>query len=129
MKSYRCKNKYVEPQRPRRPQSLGALLKSPLCDLVVFVIGNMLTRDIEIINKKGLHARAASKLVQLATKFKSKIQLTRDGQSSNGKSILGVLVLAAHQGSFLSLKIEGDDEVDAMQQICDLINRRFDEGE
>ena len=89
----------------------------------------MLTKDVEIINKKGLHARAASKLVQLATKFKSRIQLSRDGQSSDGKSILGVLVLAAHQGSQLNIKIEGDDEQEAMQQICDLINRKFDEGE
>lgn len=89
----------------------------------------MVTKDVEIINKKGLHARAASKLVQLATKFKSKIQLNRDGQSSDGKSILGVLVLAAHQGSLLNIKIEGEDEEQAMEKICELINRKFDEGE
>jgi len=89
----------------------------------------MLTKEVEIVNKKGLHARAASKLVQLATKFKSKIQLGRDGQQSDGKSILGVLVLAAHQGSFLRVTIDGEDEGEAMDQICDLISRKFDEGE
>jgi phosphocarrier protein HPr len=89
----------------------------------------MLTREIEIINKKGLHARAASKLVQLATKYKSRIQLSRDGQMSDGKSILGVLILAAHQGSFIKIMTDGEDEEQAMNEICDLINRKFDEGE
>lgn len=89
----------------------------------------MLTREVEIINKKGLHARAASKLVQLATKFSSKIMLNRDGQKSDGKSILGVLVLAAHMGSRLTISIEGEDEQIAMDALCDLINRKFDEGE
>jgi phosphocarrier protein len=89
----------------------------------------MLTAEIEIVNKKGLHARAASKLVQLAVKFRSKIQLSRDGQVSDGKSILGVLVLAAHQGSFLTITTEGEDEKEAMEQIVALINRKFDEGE
>jgi phosphocarrier protein HPr len=89
----------------------------------------MHTSDIEIINKKGLHARAASKLVQLATRYKSRVQLSRDGQLSDGKSILGVLVLAAHQGSVLTITTEGEDEKEAMDAICDLINRKFDEGE
>ena len=73
-------------------------------------MGVMLTKEVEIINKKGLHARAASKLVQLTAKYKSKIQLSRDGQVSDGKSILGVLILAAHQGSFLTIVTEGEDE-------------------
>lgn len=89
----------------------------------------MLTQDVEIINKKGLHARAASKLVQLATKFSSKIILNRDGQKSDGKSILGVLVLAAHMGSHITLQVEGEDEQQAMDALLDLINRKFDEGE
>ncbi len=89
----------------------------------------MLERDIEIQNKKGLHARAASKLVQLAARFKAQIYLSRDGQKSDAKSILGVLVLAAHQGSYLTISAEGEDEQDAMNQLCDLINRKFDEGE
>lgn len=89
----------------------------------------MLTREVEIINKKGLHARAASKLVQLATKFSSKIILNRDGQKSDGKSILGVLVLAAHMGCRITISIEGEDEQTAMDALCDLINRKFDEGE
>jgi phosphocarrier protein HPr len=89
----------------------------------------MLTRDIEIKNKKGLHARAASKLVQLAAKYKSKVLLCRDGQQSDGKSILGVLVLAAHQGSLLTITTEGEDEQEAMDVLVDLIDRKFDEGE
>ena len=89
----------------------------------------MLTKDVEITNKKGLHARAASKLVQLAAKYKSKILLCRDGQQSDGKSILGVLVLAAHQGSLLTITTEGEDEKEAMDVLVDLINRKFDEGE
>jgi len=89
----------------------------------------MQTKEIEIVNKKGLHARAASKLVQLAAKFKSNVQLARDGQVSDGKSILGVLVLAAHQGSFLTIVTEGEDEQQAIAEICDLIQRKFDEGE
>jgi len=89
----------------------------------------MLTKEIEIVNKKGLHARAASKLVQLASKYKSKIHLARDGQLSDGKSILGVLVLAAHMGSMIVITTEGEDEQDAMNALCDLINRKFDEGE
>ncbi len=89
----------------------------------------MQTREIEITNKKGLHARAASKLVQLAAKYKSKIQLSRDSQQSDGKSILGVLVLAAHQGCLLTITTDGDDEQEAMDVLLDLINRKFDEGE
>ena len=89
----------------------------------------MLEKDIEIQNKKGLHARAASKLVQLAARFKAQIYLSRDGQKSDAKSILGVLVLAAHQGSYLTISAVGEDEQDAMNQLCDLINRKFDEGE
>jgi phosphocarrier protein HPr len=89
----------------------------------------MQTREVEIVNKKGLHARAASKLVQLATRFGSKIMLNRDGQKSDGKSILGVLVLAAHMGSHIEITTDGEDEQEAMDAICDLIRRKFDEGE
>ena len=89
----------------------------------------MLTKEVQIINKKGLHARAASKLVQLAAKYKSKIQLSRDSQVSDGKSILGVLILAAQQGSALTIITEGEDEQEAMEVLCDLIERKFDEGE
>lgn len=89
----------------------------------------MLVREIEIINKKGLHARAASKLVQLATRYKSNIKLSKDGQMSDAKSILGVLVLAASQGSVVKITTEGEDEQEAMDQLCDLINRKFDEEE
>ena len=89
----------------------------------------MLTKDVEITNKKGLHARAASKLVQLAAKYQSKVQLSRDGQVSDGKSILGVLILAANQGSMMTIITDGEDEQEAMDVLCELIERKFDEGE
>jgi phosphocarrier protein HPr len=89
----------------------------------------MLNKEVQICNRKGLHARAASKLVQLATKYQSKILLSRDGQTSDAKSILGVLVLAAHQGSYLMIIADGSDEKEAVAALSDLINRKFDEGE
>lgn len=89
----------------------------------------MLSKEVQICNRKGLHARAASKLVQLATKYSSKILLSRDGQTSDGKSILGVLVLAAHQGSYLTISADGSDEKEAIEALYDLIIRKFDEGE
>lgn len=89
----------------------------------------MLNKEVQICNRKGLHARAASKLVQLATKYQSKILLSRDGQTSDAKSILGVLVLAAHQGSYLTIIADGSDEKEAVAALCDLISRKFDEGD
>lgn len=89
----------------------------------------MLSHQVEIINKKGLHARAASKLVQLAAKFASRVQLSLNGQVSDGKSILGVLVLAANQGSVITITTDGSDEQEAMDMISDLIHRKFDESE
>jgi phosphocarrier protein HPr len=89
----------------------------------------MVSKEVQICNRKGLHARAASKLVQLATKYNSKILLSRDGQTSDAKSILGVLVLAAHQGCCLLISADGSDEKEAVDALSDLINRKFDEGE
>ncbi len=89
----------------------------------------MLRRDIEIINKLGLHARASAKLTQLATSFKSEVNLERNGRRVNAKSIMGVMMLAAGKGSTIAVETEGEDESAAMEGVVALINDKFGEGE
>jgi phosphocarrier protein len=89
----------------------------------------MIQRDLEIINKLGLHARAAAKLVKLASSFESSIDIEKEGQKVNSKSIMGVMMLAASCGSQVTITVDGADEEAAMTAIADLINRRFDEEE
>lgn len=89
----------------------------------------MLQQDFEIINKLGLHARAAAKLVTLASRFGSDIQVGRDGQKVNGKSIMGVMLLATSKGTTITVYAAGDDENEAVREIGDLIARRFEEPE
>jgi len=89
----------------------------------------MQRREIEIINKLGLHARASAKLTQLAAKFESDVQVTRNGRRVNAKSIMGVMMLAAGKGSKITLEIAGPDEEQAMESICNLINDCFGEGQ
>ena len=86
-------------------------------------------REAEIINKLGLHARAAAKLTQLAGRFKSDIWLSRNGQRINAKSIMGVMMLAASQGSSIGIETSGEDENEALQALVDLIGNYFEEGE
>ena len=87
----------------------------------------MIEREVEIVNRLGLHARAAAKLVHLTGRFSSQIWMSRDGEEVDAKSILGVLLLAAAQGSRVTIKCQGDDEADAMESIPDLIASGFDE--
>ncbi len=89
----------------------------------------MISRDLEIINRLGLHARAAAKLVKLSATFASDIDIEKDGQRVNSKSIMGVMMLAAGCGSHVTVYAEGDDAADAIDAIADLIERRFDEDE
>lgn len=89
----------------------------------------MLRREIEITNKLGMHARAAAKFVTLAQSFQSDIKVARNGQEVNGKSIMGVMMLAAAKGTIIELRIDGEDEKLAEQHLCQLINNRFDEDE
>lgn len=89
----------------------------------------MIDTEIEIINKLGLHARAAAKFVHTANRFKSKITLGRDSRQIDGKSILGILMLAAGQGTVLQLRIEGPDEQDACRELKELVRDRFGEGQ
>jgi phosphocarrier protein len=86
-------------------------------------------QDYEIINKLGLHARAAAKLVTLASQFHSEIQIGRNGQKVNGKSIMGVMLLAASKGTRITVYADGEDAEDAVQRIGDLIACRFEEAE
>lgn len=89
----------------------------------------MIRRELEIINKLGLHARAAAKFVSTAGRFSCDIQVERNGQRVNGKSIMGVMMLAASQGSAIELVINGDDEAEAGEALAALIADRFGEGE
>ena len=86
-------------------------------------------REVEIQNKLGLHARASAKLTQLAAKFQSDVQISRNGRKVNAKSIMGVMMLAAGKGSRIVLEIDGPDEEQAMEAICALISDNFGEGE
>ena len=89
----------------------------------------MINRDIEIINKLGLHARASAKLTQLAAKFQSEVWMTRERKGVNAKSIMGVMMLAAGKGSTVTLETEGADEQEAMDALVQLIEARFGESE
>ncbi len=89
----------------------------------------MISKDITIINKLGLHARAAAKLVALASNYQSEIEIEKEGKKINGKSIMGVMMLAANQNSIITITISGEDEDDAMNSIVYLFNNYFDEDE
>jgi len=89
----------------------------------------MQTTEVRIVNRLGLHARAAAKLVSLASTFASDIQLEREGRSVNAKSIMGVMMLAASQGTVLKLRVDGNDEHEALRALTDLVNDYFGEGQ
>ena len=87
----------------------------------------MIEREVEIKNRLGLHARAAAKLVHVTGRFSSQVKLQKDGEEVDAKSILGVLLLAAAQGSRIVVRCDGEDESEAIDAISDLIANRFDE--
>lgn len=89
----------------------------------------MILKEVEIVNRLGLHARASAKFVTCAGSFKSLVQVERDGRKVNGKSIMGVMMLAAAQGVRLTLHVEGEDEAAACAALEALIADRFGEGE
>ncbi len=89
----------------------------------------MIQTRITIINKYGLHARAAAKFVSTASGFSSAIRMGRDGQLVDGKSIMSVMMLAAAKGTELELHIEGEDEQRALDAISGLVSDCFGEGE
>ena len=86
-------------------------------------------QDVEIINKLGLHARASSLFVQVASGFESQVQVSFRGQAVNGKSILGLMMLEAIKGSIITLEVVGPDEKEAMSALLQLINHYFLEGD
>jgi phosphocarrier protein HPr len=87
----------------------------------------MIERKVTIINNAGLHTRPAATVVKIASKYKSEFFLFKDGMSINGKSIIGVMTLAAEKGSTITLTFEGVDEEQAAAEITDYFNRGFDE--
>jgi phosphocarrier protein len=89
----------------------------------------MIEKRLTIINKLGLHARAAAKLVTTASQFQANIRISRDSREIDGKSIMSVMMLAASKGTELQLSAEGEDEQAALEALENLINNRFDEPE
>jgi phosphocarrier protein HPr len=89
----------------------------------------MQRREVDIVNKLGLHARASAKLTQLAGKFQCEVWLTRNGRRVNAKSIMGVMMLAAAKGSKIDVETDGIDELEAMDALAQLIAEKFGESE
>lgn len=87
----------------------------------------MIEHATEIVNRLGLHARAAAKLVHTAGGFQSRVTVEKDGEEVDGKSILGILLLGAGQGSRVTIRCDGQDEEEAMRAVTGLIANRFDE--
>ncbi len=87
----------------------------------------MVQQEVVVKNRLGLHTRPAASLVKLAAKFKSDFYLERDGYRVNGKSIIGVMTLAAEEGARILLIFEGEDEAAALASLVDFFNRGFDE--
>ena len=87
----------------------------------------MITKKLTILNKLGLHARAAAKVVSLANEFESTIIITKDGKNADARSIMKLLMLSASQGSRINVEVDGTDQKDAMKSIEKLFNNKFDE--
>ena len=84
-------------------------------------------KTLTIVNELGLHARAATKFVQLASKFPCEVTLAKDGSEVNGKSIMGVLMLVASKGTFITVRAKGDDAPGAIQALAQLVRGKFGE--
>ena len=89
----------------------------------------LVQREVEIVNRAGMHARPAAEFVKTAGRFASDIRVEKDGLEVNGKSIMGVLMLAAERGSRLRLSAKGQDAEDAVNALSDLVRRGFEEME
>ncbi len=87
----------------------------------------MTESEVQVLNRLGLHARAAARFVHLANRFSSRITVVKDGTRVDGKSILGLLTLAAAKGTRLRLAADGDDEREAVEKLADLVRNRFGE--
>ena len=89
----------------------------------------MVSADVQIVNKLGLHARASAKLTQVASSFKCEVWLARNGRRVNAKSIMGVMMLAAGKGASIAIEADGEDAEAALAALQKLIADKFDEGE
>ncbi len=87
----------------------------------------MIEKTVKIINKAGMHTRPAATIVKMASKYKCEFYISKNGLNINGKSIIGVMTLAAEMGSEVILSFDGEDESQAAQEIVDYFNRGFDE--
>ena len=87
------------------------------------------SRTVEIINKRGLHARASAKFVKLAADFDAEVTVTRDGQSVDARSIMGLMMLGAGPGSMLELTAEGQQADEVLEALAELVGARFEEDE
>ena len=88
----------------------------------------MVSRSVTVVNQLGMHARAAAKFVHLATRFQSRVRVGRHGREMDGKSIMGILLLAAARGSTITISADGADESDAVTALVDLVASGFGEG-
>jgi len=98
---------------------MGLLSRRPACGKI--------QKELTILNKLGLHARPAAMFVRVANKHRAEIWVEKDGEQVNGKSIMGLMMLAAGQGSRLLITAEGADAQGALQELQELVERRFDE--
>jgi phosphocarrier protein HPr len=89
----------------------------------------MITKKVRVKNKLGLHARPAALIVTTASKFQSEFYISKDGMRINGKSIMGVMMLAAEMGSELTLELDGPDEKEALKAIVEVIDSKFGESD
>jgi phosphocarrier protein len=89
----------------------------------------MQQREVEIVNKLGLHARASAKLTQLASKYQCEVSMVRNGRRVNAKSIMGVMMLAAGKGATVTLETDGPDEAEAIDALAKLVADCFGEGQ
>ena len=87
----------------------------------------MTSQDVTVVNQLGMHARAAAKFVHLATRFEAKVRVARDRREMDGKSIMGILLLAAARGSTITISAEGTDEHDAVSALVALVESGFGE--
>ncbi len=85
-------------------------------------------RTVQIVNRNGLHARPAAEIVKLASKFQAEITIVKDDLDVNGKSIMGVMMLAAEHGSSITLRAEGPDAPQALDALATLVSNKFGEG-
>ena len=91
--------------------------------------GGALSREVTIVNKKGLHARASAKFVQLTEQFDASVTVTRNQESVGGTSIMGLMMLAAGPGSTIRISVEGNQAAEALEALCGLVEGRFGEEE